>query len=286
MVKMKRFYLMLCFLMSIIGSAWGQETVEKTVEITPGNATLVSKNNYCYTAENLSVTMNAEENTDKKDGDGNDWSTGEDYTWICTLEQGQTYEIKVVCAHDGGNFYTANVFDMNIGKKVYPWTISGNTMTIVSRDGEKVPGGISTVDDGMNDISGLNVTLTGDASNQWEIRSNAYGKQNPTTENNIPTSGTYVVLEPTQSGKVTIVTNAYADHTYKLVNAAGEIVKMYSASGAYNFEADLEAGVKYYYYVEGKENLGFSSIKYEQAQETTTFDVSDFNYVGQSSSKE
>lgn len=30
MVKMKRFYLMLCFLMSIIGSAWGQETVTKT----------------------------------------------------------------------------------------------------------------------------------------------------------------------------------------------------------------------------------------------------------------
>ena len=30
MVKMKRFYLMLCFLMSIIGSAWGQETATKT----------------------------------------------------------------------------------------------------------------------------------------------------------------------------------------------------------------------------------------------------------------
>ena len=57
--------------MSIIGSAWGQETVSKTVEITPDNVTMVSKNNYCYTADNLSVTLNAEENTDKKDGDGN-----------------------------------------------------------------------------------------------------------------------------------------------------------------------------------------------------------------------
>lgn len=68
---MKRFYLIICFLMSIIGSAWGQETVSKTVEITPDNVTMVSKNNYCYTADNLSVTLNAEENTDKKDGDGN-----------------------------------------------------------------------------------------------------------------------------------------------------------------------------------------------------------------------
>ena len=40
MVRMKRFYLMLCFLMSIIGSAWGQETKESSFDlgaITSGN---------------------------------------------------------------------------------------------------------------------------------------------------------------------------------------------------------------------------------------------------------
>lgn len=47
-------------------------------------------------------------------GNASDWSTGEEYTWTCTLEQGQTYDIKVVCAHDGEAYYTANVFDMDI----------------------------------------------------------------------------------------------------------------------------------------------------------------------------
>lgn len=69
-LRMKRFYLTLCFLMSIIGSAWGQETVTKTVEITPDNVTKVSNNNYSYTADNLSVTLNVEINSDKKNHNG------------------------------------------------------------------------------------------------------------------------------------------------------------------------------------------------------------------------
>ena len=228
-------------------------------------------------------------------GSANDWDTGEKYTWTCTLEQGQTYDIKVVCAHDGEDFYTANIFDMNIVKMVYPWTVSGNTLTIepnkvegnIGGDGNPkgllVSGGMSTADDSMDDIPGLNVTLTGDALNRWEIWGTAYGKKNPTKFNgNIPQDGTYIVLEPTQSGTVTIKTRTYDNHTYTLVDANGNVIKSETPgdnSNGYVFNATLNAGTKYYYYISGnKYNLGFSSITYELVKYTTYVKVADFNY--------
>lgn len=56
--------------MSIIGSAWGQETVSNTVDITPDKVTTNSYD-HSYTAENLSVTLNAQIDQTKADVDGN-----------------------------------------------------------------------------------------------------------------------------------------------------------------------------------------------------------------------
>ena len=92
MVRMKRFYLMLCFLMSIIGSAWGQETViyavenenvaanaNKTVDtehvlLTFGDAEWVGKgisnadDNFKYTLDGAGVNaLDADGNTIKTD---------------------------------------------------------------------------------------------------------------------------------------------------------------------------------------------------------------------------
>lgn len=227
-------------------------------------------------------------------GNASDWSTGEEYTWTCTLEQGQTYDIKVVCAHGGDAYYTANVFNMDIVKMVYPWTISGNTLTIdpskvegnIDGDGNPkgllVPGGMSTADDSMDDIPGLSVTLAGDASYQWQIYGNAYGKNNPSLSNSIPHDGTYIVLEPTLNGTVTIKTRTYDNHTYTLVDANGNVIKSETPganSDGYVFNATLSAGTKYYYYLaSGQQNLGFSSITYELVKYTTYVEVANFNY--------
>lgn len=183
-------------------------------------------------------------------------------------------------------FYTqaSTYFTLTITEpaKEYPWTVSDNTLTIVSKGGGKVPGGMSTADDSMDDIPGLNVTLTGDAFNRWEIWGTAYGKINPTLNGNIPQDGTYIVLEPTLSGTVTIKTRTYDNHTYTLVDANGNVIKSETPgdnSNGYLFNATLNAGTKYYYYISGNDyNLGFSSITYELTQETTTFNVPDFNY--------
>lgn len=184
---------------------------------------------------------------------------------------------------------TSNVYTLNVVRD-YPWTVSGNTLTISTRNGNKRAGGMSTADDSMDDIPGLNVTLTGDIQNRWEILTNAYGKKNPTLSNGIPQDGTYIVLEPTLSGTVTIKTRTYDNHTYTLVDANGNVIKSETPganSDGYVFNATLSAGTKYYYYISGNDyNLGFSSITYELTQGTTTFNVSDFNYAGQSSSRE
>lgn len=63
MVRMKRFYLMLCFLMSIIGSAWGQETVTNTFVVDAADGTnwkddYVNKNNPIVSTDGkLSITF-------------------------------------------------------------------------------------------------------------------------------------------------------------------------------------------------------------------------------------
>lgn len=231
----------------------------------------------------------------KIDGDNPTGSTINEETGVVTI--GNTPGVITVQAFFSGKRFDGTNSNNNLFRaatpasytltitepaKVYPWTVSGNTLTIVSKDGGKVPGGMSTADDNMDDIPGLSVTLTGDASNQWQIYGNAYGQKNPAVENNIPTSGTYIVLEPTLSGTVTIKTRTYEDHTYTLVDANGNVinsVKPGANSDGYAFNATLSAGTKYYYYISGNNlNLGFSSITYELTQKTTTFNVSDFNY--------
>lgn len=163
---------------------------------------------------------------------------------------------------------TSNVYTLNVVRD-YPWTVSGNTLTISTRNGNKRAGGMSTADDSMDDIPGLNVTLTGDIQNRWEILSNAYGKVNPAVENNIPTTGTYLILEPTQSGTLTIRTQALKGSSYYLVDSNGTLVgDAYShntTDAAYDFTRELTAGNTYYYYIKGSSagaNLGFSSITY------------------------
>lgn len=231
----------------------------------------------------------------KIDGDNPTGSTINEETGVVTI--GNTPGVITVQAFFSGKRFDGTNGNNNLFRaatpasytltitepaKEYPWTVSGNTLTIVSKDGGKVPGGMSTADDNMDDIPGLSVTLTGDASNQWQIYGNAYGQKNPAVENNIPTSGTYIVLEPTLSGTVTIKTRTYADHTYTLVDANGNVinsVKPGAYSDGYAFNATLSAGTKYYYYISGNDlNLGFSSITYELTQKTTKFNVSDFNY--------
>lgn len=163
---------------------------------------------------------------------------------------------------------TSNVYTLNVVRD-YPWTVSDNTLTISTRNGNKRAGGMSTADDSMDDIPGLNVTLTGDIQNRWEILTNAYGKVNPEVKNNIPTSGTYIVLEPTESGTVTIMTLALNGSSYYLVDSngvqVGDAYSHNSADAAYEFTRELTAENTYYYYIicsSDKKNLGFSSITY------------------------
>lgn len=245
----------------------------------------------CEDADGNDVTVeNATKNITK-----NSWTEGDNYTWTAVLESGKTYVIKLLTGYtngnENGNQYTVNIFDMNIGKMVYPWTVSGNTLTINSLDAY-VPGGMSTADDNMDDIPGLKLTLTGDALNCWEILSNAYGKKNPSLSNNIPQDGTYLILEPTESGTVTIRTQALNGSSYYLVDSNGTLIgdaySHNSTDAPYDFTRELTADNTYYYYIVGSsesKNLGFSSITYKLTQETPPFNVSDFNYAGPSSSK-
>lgn len=239
----------------------------------------------------------------KIDGDNPTGSTVNEETGVVTI--GNTPGVITVQAFFSGKRFDGTNSNNNLFRaatpasytltitepaKEYPWTVSDNTLTIVSKGGGKVPGGMSTADDSMDDIPGLNVTLTGDAFNRWEIWGTAYGKINPTLNGNIPQGGTYLILEPTLSGTVTIKTRTYDNHTYTLVDANGNVIKSETPgdnSNGYPFNATLSAGTKYYYYISGNNfNLGFSSITYELTQGTTTFNVSDFNYAGQSSSRE
>lgn len=247
----------------------------------------------------------------KIDGDNNTGSTIDENTGVVTI--GNTPGTITVQAYFNGKrldgsgnnnelyrsdalvTYVPYTLTITEPAKVYPWEVSGNTLTIdpskvegnIGDDGKPkglpVSGGMSTADDNMDDIPGLNVTLTGDASYQWKIYGNAYGQKNPDVENNIPTTGTYLILEPTESGTVTIMTQALNGSSYYLVDSNGTLVgdaySHNSTDAAYEFTRELTAGNTYYYYIKGSsdgKNLGFSSITYEPSYIAGTAKTWDF----------
>ncbi len=77
---MKRFYLIICFLMSIIGSAWGQETYSVIAEstITPGEEFQATASvNLTYGVENASGWMIETRTPENGDAYGTIWATAE-----------------------------------------------------------------------------------------------------------------------------------------------------------------------------------------------------------------